>query len=247
VPRSGSLILPKDVSMEPFSLKGLLNASLSAMFSLMASGSNGLPGGHSDLGGGLPGLQEHSLEGVLVVEVPTAPFRPKIEKEEAPKNVKGLSPIGEASWMVTVEPRRVVLLLDDSLAKKHKRPGDPICGERVIIGVAVLLLVGVGSETSLPLSSDSTQLCLRSSLFVGIGMAAMKKVFLIAGASSKNGTSVAKLLLAETGNKYIVRVGARDPTKLSALVALGAEAVVLDTSLESAFAAFSGVHGVFIS
>jgi uncharacterized protein YbjT (DUF2867 family) len=41
-------------------------------------------------------------------------------------------------------------------------------------------------------------------------------------------------------------VGARDPTKLSALVALGAEAVVLDTSLESAFAAFSGVHGVFI-
>jgi uncharacterized protein YbjT (DUF2867 family) len=77
-------------------------------------------------------------------------------------------------------------------------------------------------------------------------MAAVKKVFLIAGASSKNGTSVAKLLLAETGNKYIVRVGARDPTKLSGLVALGAEAVVLDTSLASAFAAFSGVHGVFI-
>jgi hypothetical protein len=94
------------------------------MFSLMASGSNGLPGGHSDLGGGLPGLQEHSLEGVLVVEVPTAPFRPEIKKEEAPKNVKGLSPIGEASWMVTVEPWRVVLLLDDSLAKKYKRPGD---------------------------------------------------------------------------------------------------------------------------
>jgi len=124
VPQSGSLILPKDVSMKPFSLKGLLNASLSVMFSLMASGSNGLPGGHSDLGSGLPGLQEHSLEGVLVVEVPTATFRPEIEKEEAPKNVKGLSPIGEASWMVIVEPRRVVLLPDDSLAKKHKRPGD---------------------------------------------------------------------------------------------------------------------------
>ncbi|CAK9207131.1 unnamed protein product [Sphagnum troendelagicum] len=77
-------------------------------------------------------------------------------------------------------------------------------------------------------------------------MAAVKKVFLIAGASSKNGTSVAKLLLAEAGNKYIVRVGARDPTKLSALVALGAEAVVLDSSLESAFAAFNGVDGVFI-
>ncbi len=121
-----------------------------------------------------------------------------------------------------------------------------ICGERVVIAVAVLLLVGVGSETSLPLSSDSTHLCLRSSLFVGIGMPTVKKVFLIAGASSKNGTSVAKLLLAEAGNKYTVRVGARDPTKLSALVALGAEAVVLDTSLESAFAAFNGVDGVFI-
>ncbi len=106
--------------------------------------------------------------------------------------------------------------------------------------------MGVGSETSLPLSSDSAHLCLRSSLFVGVGMATVKKVFLIAGASSKNGTSVAKLLLAEAGNKYIVRVGARDPTKLSGLVALGAEAVVLDTSLESAFAAFKGVDGVFI-
>ncbi len=83
-----------------------------------------------------------------------------------------------------------------------------ICGERVVIAIVVLLVVGVGSETSLPgLSSDSTHLCLRSSLFVGVGMAAVKKVFLIAGASSKNGTSVAKLLLAEAGNKYIVRVG----------------------------------------
>ncbi len=124
MPRSGSLLLPKDVSMEPFGLKGLFNASLSVMFSLMASGSNGLPRGHSDLGGGLPGLQEHSLEGVLVVEVPTAPFRPEVEKKEAPKNVKGLSPIGEAPWMVTVEARWVVLLFNDSFAKKHKRPGN---------------------------------------------------------------------------------------------------------------------------
>lgn len=53
----------------------------------MATGSNGLPGGHSDLGGGLPGLQQHSLEGVLVVEVPAAPFGPKIEEEKAPKDV----------------------------------------------------------------------------------------------------------------------------------------------------------------
>ncbi len=50
----------------------------------MARGSNGFPGGHSDLGGGLPGLQQHSLEEVLVVEVPAAPFGPEIEKEETP-------------------------------------------------------------------------------------------------------------------------------------------------------------------
>jgi hypothetical protein len=72
------------VAVKPFSLKGLLNANLSVLFSPMARGSNGLPGGHSDLGGGLPGLQQHSLERVLVVEVLAAPFKLEIEDEETP-------------------------------------------------------------------------------------------------------------------------------------------------------------------
>jgi hypothetical protein len=70
--------------VKPFSPKGNLNANLSALLSSMARGSNGLPGGHFDFGGGLPGLQEHSLEGVLAVEVPSAPFRPEEEEEETP-------------------------------------------------------------------------------------------------------------------------------------------------------------------
>ncbi len=124
VPRNGSLALPKDVAVKPFSLKGLLNANLSVLFSLVASGSNGLLGGHSDLGGGFLGLQQHPLEGVLVVKVSTAPFRPEIEEEETPKYVEGLHSVGEAPEVVAVEVRRVVVLLKDSLAKKHKRPGD---------------------------------------------------------------------------------------------------------------------------
>ncbi len=73
-PRNGSLALPKYVVVQPFSLKGLLNTKLSVLLSLMARGSNGRPGGHVDLSGGLLGLHQHSLEGVLVVEMPTTSF-----------------------------------------------------------------------------------------------------------------------------------------------------------------------------
>jgi hypothetical protein len=56
-PQNGSLTLPKDVAVKPFSLKGLFNTKLSVLLSLMARGSIGLPGGHADLDGGLLGLQ----------------------------------------------------------------------------------------------------------------------------------------------------------------------------------------------
>jgi hypothetical protein len=62
----------------------LLNTNLSVLLSLMARGSNGLPGGHADLGGGLPGLQQHSLEGVLVIKMLAASFRPEVEEEKTP-------------------------------------------------------------------------------------------------------------------------------------------------------------------
>ncbi len=78
-PRNDNLALPKDVAVKPFSLKGLFNTRLSVLLSLMARGSNGLPGGHA-----LPGLQHHSLERVLVVKVPAASFGPEVEEEETP-------------------------------------------------------------------------------------------------------------------------------------------------------------------
>ncbi len=110
--------------MKPFSLKGKLNVNLNVLLSPMARGSNGLPGGHSDLGGGLPSLQEHSLEGVLAVEVPMAPFGPKEEEEKAPKNVQRLFSVRETPRVVAVEVRGVVVLLKDGLAEEHKGPGN---------------------------------------------------------------------------------------------------------------------------
>ncbi len=64
-PRNGALALPKDVAVKPFRPKGLLNANLPILRPSITRGSNGPPGGHSDLGRGFPGLQEDSLEGAV--------------------------------------------------------------------------------------------------------------------------------------------------------------------------------------
>jgi len=57
VPRNGRLALPKDVAVKPFSLKGFFNTTLNVLISTLARRSNGLPGGHADLGSSLPGLE----------------------------------------------------------------------------------------------------------------------------------------------------------------------------------------------
>ena len=70
-----------------------------------------------------------------------------------------------------------------------------------------------------------------------------KAVTLVTSATSRNGIAAAKLLL-EAG-KCSVRLGARNPAKLAALAAEGAEPVTLDDSLESATAAFKGVTAAY--
>ncbi len=77
-PRNGSLALPKDLAVKPFSLKGLLNAILIVLVPILVRGSNGPPGGHADLGHGLPKLKKNALEGVLAVEVFATSLRPEI-------------------------------------------------------------------------------------------------------------------------------------------------------------------------
>ncbi len=76
VPRDGGLALSKDVTMKPLGPKGPLNIKLLILTPILSRGPNGLPGGHANLGSGFPGLEEDSLQGVLTVEVLTAPFGP---------------------------------------------------------------------------------------------------------------------------------------------------------------------------
>lgn len=72
-----------------------------------------------------------------------------------------------------------------------------------------------------------------------------KPVVLITSATSRNGSQVAKLLLAQ--GKHKVRLAARDPFKLAELVAAGAEAVTLDaTSAESMTQACTGADYVYL-
>ncbi|KAJ7543411.1 hypothetical protein O6H91_09G037200 [Diphasiastrum complanatum] len=76
-------------------------------------------------------------------------------------------------------------------------------------------------------------------------MSAKKPIILITSGISKTGAAVAKQLLAARGN-CSVRVGSRDPNKLSALSAEGAEVVLIDETVSTAIAAFTGVHAAFI-
>ncbi len=86
-PRNGSLALPKDMAVKPLSPKGLLNANLMLMLPTLTRRSDGPPGGHANLGRGLPRLKENSLEGVLAVEVITTSLRPEVVNQEAPEDV----------------------------------------------------------------------------------------------------------------------------------------------------------------
>lgn len=72
-----------------------------------------------------------------------------------------------------------------------------------------------------------------------------KPVVLITSATSRNGSEVAKLLLAK--GQATVRLAARDPSKLGELVSQGAHAVALDpTSAESMTQACKGVDYVYL-
>jgi hypothetical protein len=56
--------------------------------------------------------------------VPSASFGPEIIEQKAPKNVEGLSPVGEATWVVAMEVRGVVLFFEHGLPKKNEGPGN---------------------------------------------------------------------------------------------------------------------------
>ncbi len=97
---------------------------MSVGISSSLTGSDGLPGGHADLDRGHPSLNENLLEGVLVVEVLSAPPGPQIVQEKTPENVKGLPEVGEAPLVVGEEVWRIFLAFVDGFPEKHGRPGD---------------------------------------------------------------------------------------------------------------------------
>jgi hypothetical protein len=123
-PRNGSLALPKDAAVKPFSLKGKLNAILIVLSPILAQRSNGFPGGHAHLRRSFPRLEQNPFEGVLAIKVPSASFGPEIIEQKAPKNVEGLSPVGEATRVVAMEVRGVVLFFEHGLPKKNEGPGN---------------------------------------------------------------------------------------------------------------------------
>jgi hypothetical protein len=69
-------------------------------------------------------LEQNPFEGVLAVKVPSASFKPYIIEQKAPKNVEGLSPIGEATRVVAMEVPGVVLFFEHGLPKKNEGPSN---------------------------------------------------------------------------------------------------------------------------
>ncbi len=124
VPRNGSLALPKYAAVKPFSLKGKLNVIMIVLSPILAKRSNGLPSGHAHLRRSFPRLEQNPFEGVLAIKVPSASFGPETIEQKAPKNVEGLSPVGEATRVVAMEVRGVVLFFDHGLPKKNEGPGN---------------------------------------------------------------------------------------------------------------------------
>ncbi len=88
MPHNGSAVLPKDIQMTPFHLKGLINTNLNARFMGGLEGDDGFPGGHPNLNSGHPSLLENIARGVLSVKVHPIFFRPKEVKNETFKNVQ---------------------------------------------------------------------------------------------------------------------------------------------------------------
>jgi hypothetical protein len=90
--------------MTPFRPKGLINPSLNTRVPGGPKGINGLPSGHPNLNGSHPSLLKDFLRGILIIEMLLASLRPKEVEDKTVKDVKQLFDIGEASYMVPLDP-----------------------------------------------------------------------------------------------------------------------------------------------
>ncbi len=90
--------------MTPFCPKGLINPSLNTRVLGGPKGINGLLSGHPNFNDSHLGLLKDFCRGILVIEMLLTSLRPKEVEDKAAKDVKQLSDIGEASYMVPLDP-----------------------------------------------------------------------------------------------------------------------------------------------
>jgi hypothetical protein len=68
------------------------------------NGINGLPSGHSNLNKSNPSFLKDFPRGIRVIKMLSASFRPKEVEDKTAKDVKQVCDIGEASYMVRLDP-----------------------------------------------------------------------------------------------------------------------------------------------
>jgi hypothetical protein len=66
-------------------------------------------------------LKEDFLKGITVVEVLSAPFRPKVVEDETPENIERLASVRVASDIVRKEAWGVVVKFHSGFAEERKR------------------------------------------------------------------------------------------------------------------------------
>jgi hypothetical protein len=69
-------------------------------------------------------LLEDFPRGILVIEMLPASLRPKEVEDKVAKDVKRLSDIEEASYMVPLNPRWVIFSFENNFTQHDKWPGD---------------------------------------------------------------------------------------------------------------------------
>jgi hypothetical protein len=80
-----------------------------------SKGINGLPSGHPNLNNSHPSLLKDFPRGILIIEMLPTTLRPKEVKDKVAKDVKRLSDIREASYMVPLNLGGVIFSLEGHL------------------------------------------------------------------------------------------------------------------------------------
>jgi len=105
----------------PFRPKGLINPSLNTRYPGGPKRVDGLPSDHPNLNGSHPGLLKDFPRGILIIEMLLASLRPKEVEDESTKDVKLLSDVREAPYMVPLDSGGgVIFSLEDGFTQHNE-------------------------------------------------------------------------------------------------------------------------------